>query len=251
MTSMTALPIRRPEAPVGPTTGDHVRTVVRGIGELFITLGALLLLLCVYQLWWTNVESAAATSVERDQIVQQWAKGPAVVLPLATGATKPVAKPAYGSGFALLYIPRLKDKVWGLPIIEGVGLDVLAKGAGHYPEAAMPGQVGNFAIAAHRATHNEPFRNIDDLRVGDKVYVQTRTAWFTYVLNRTKIVKPTARWVIQPVPGRPNATPTEKLITLTTCNPRWASYERFIWWGTMSATQPASAGAPDGITGTA
>ena len=48
----------------------------------------------------------------------------------------------------------------------------------------MPGEVGNFAVAAHRSTHDEPFANIDDLRVGDKVYVQTREAWYTYTLQK-------------------------------------------------------------------
>ncbi len=227
--------------------GDWLRLVVRTLGELFITLGALLLLLCVYQLWWTNVESAAATQAEQDQIVEQWAQP----RPPSAATVPPIVEPVAGKGFALLYIPRLRDKVWGLPVIEGVGLDVLARGAGHYPGTALPGQVGNFALAAHRATHNEPFRDIDRLRKGDKVYVQTKWAWYTYALDKDKIVQPTDVWVIDPVPGTPGARPTENVITLTTCNPRWASYERWIWWGHQTGVQPVSKGPPDGITGTA
>ncbi len=234
---------------VSPPTTERprigvVRGTVRTVGELLVTAGVLALLLVVYQLWWTNVQSAHATQVEQDQIVQQWRAADPVP------AKRPKAvKPVAGKGFALLYIPRLKDKVWGLPVIEGVGLDVLAKGAGHYPGTAVPGAVGNFALAAHRATNNEPFADIDRLQAGDKVYVQTATGWYTYVLDRDKIVQPTDTWVIDPVPGKPGATPTQALITLTTCNPRWASYERWIWWGHLTHTRAASEGPPDRISG--
>lgn len=220
--------------------GHGVRVGVRTVGEVLLTLGLVLLLLCVYQLWWTNVESAAATQREQQAIVQEWEQ--------ETPAAAPKI-PKIGKGFALLYIPRLRDKVWGLPVIQGIGLDVLAKGAGHYPRTALPGEIGNFALAAHRATHNEPFRDIDRLRVGDKVYVQTDVTWYTYVLDKDKIVKPTDVWVIDPVPGKPGVEPTDRLLTLTTCNPRWASYERWIWWGHQVGERPVSEGPPDKLEG--
>ena len=44
-----------------------------------------------------------------------------------------------------------------VPVVEGVGCDDLARGVGHYPETARPGEVGNFAVAGHRATNGEPF----------------------------------------------------------------------------------------------
>ncbi len=233
--------------PTDPLPGDRARRAVGVVGEVFITFGVLLLLLCVYQLWWTNVQSAKATEVARDLISQDFVPTAGAAAP-AKG-TKPAAipRPTYAKGFALLYIPQINDKVWRLPIIQGVGLDVLAEGAGHYPNTALPGQIGNFALAAHRATHNEPFRDIDALKPGDKVYVETKTGWYTYVLDKYKIVKPTDTWVIDPVPGKPNATPTIAQITLTTCNPRWASYERWIWWGHLTGTALKSAGPPDGI----
>ena len=116
--------------------------------------------------------------------------------------------PAYGTGFALLYIPRLRDKVWGLPIHQGTSKAILAQGAGHYRGTAMPGQVGNFAIAAHRSTHDEPFANFPDLQAGDKVYVQTRTQWYVYTLSKDDPnLSPTDVWVVDPVPGKPGRDP--------------------------------------------
>jgi sortase A len=227
-----------------------VRTVIRGTGEVFITLGVLLLLMCAYQLWWTNVESAAAISASRDDIVKSWRQTPTPEPSGAAASAQPV--PAYGTGFALLYIPRLRDKVWGLPIHQGTSKAILAQGAGHYRGTAMPGQVGNFAIAAHRSTHDEPFANFPDLQAGDKVYVQTRTQWFVYTLAKDDPnLSPTDVWVVDPVPGKPGATPTQKLITMTTCTPRYGSTGRWAWWGVLSATSPSTAPPPDGITGTA
>jgi sortase A len=234
---------------------DPVRSVVRGTGEVLITLGVLLLLMCVYQLWWTNLESAQAITASRDEIVAGWRQTPAPT-PSKTGTASaaPVAQPApaYGTGFALLYIPRLKDKVWGLPIHQGVGKDVLAQGAGHYRTTAMPGEIGNFAIAAHRSTHDEPFANFPDLQAGDKVYVQTRTEWFVYTLTKDDPnLSPTDVWVILPVPGKPGASPTQRLLTMTTCTPRYGSTGRWAWWGTLTATSPTTSAPPDGLTGTA
>jgi sortase A len=235
-------------AALRPERRDTVRTTVRGTGEVFITLGVLLLLLCAYQLWWTNIESAQAISAGRDDIITSWHQ------PAQTGTGTPSAQPTpdYGTGFALLYIPRLRDKVWGLPIHQGVGKDVLAQGAGHYRATAMPGQVGNFAIAAHRSTHDEPFANFPDLKAGDKVYVQTRTEWFVYTLTKDDPnLRPSDVWVVEPVPGKPGATPTQKLMTMTTCTPRYGSTGRWAWWASLTATSPTADPPPDGITGTA
>jgi len=110
----------------------------------------------------------------------------------------------------------------------------------HYKGTALPGQVGNFAVAGHRATHGQPFANLDQLRIGDLIIVETQDAVYTYVVdydpNRT-IVLPTAVWVLEPVPGHPTVTPTRALITLTTCNPRWNSSHRMIVFGHLVSTR--------------
>ncbi len=48
-------------------------------------------------------------------------------------------------------------------VIEGVGVDDLKNGPGHYPDTPLPGQKGNAAIAGHRSTYGAPFANVDDL----------------------------------------------------------------------------------------
>ena len=41
----------------------------------------------------------------------------------------------------------------------------------------------------------------------------------------------------RPVPGHPEATPTQALLTLTTCNPRWNSSHRMIVFGHLVSTR--------------
>jgi sortase A len=144
-----------------------------------------------------------------------------------------------------MVIPRLGDS-WVSPVLEGVGDRSLTRGLGHYPRTALPGEIGNFSVAGHRATNGEPFARLDRVVKGDHVYVQTGTAWHDYVVDRTAIVAPTEVGVVLPVPNSPGAEPRERRMTLTTCHPRWGSTQRLIVFTTLAATTPASAGPPAG-----
>jgi sortase A len=233
-----------PQAPTLAHRPSRVWSAVGVVGELLITLGALLLLFVAYQLWWTNVVSARESQAVASDLRQHWEQPE----PQQTTTSPAPPQSDFTQAFAFMYIPRLKDKVWALPILGSVTLNDLARGLGHYPESAKPGEKGNFAVAGHRATHGEPLRDIPQVRAGDDVYVETRDVWYVYRLTTTKIVKPNETWVVDPVPGHPGAKPTNRLITLTTCNPRWASYERWIWWGEQIDKIDKSTGdVPDAI----
>lgn len=200
-------------------------------GEILMTIGVLLLLLVVYDLWWTNIIAQRAADSQVQQLTQTWqqieADGDAPDEP------EPVVTKS-GESFARVYIPRLRDKVWGLPLVEGVTEEDLAKGLAHFPDSELPGELGNFAIAGHRATNGEPFAYIDRLQPGDEVIVETETGWYVYKLKRDQITTPYDAWVVDPVPGKPLDTkPTKAQITLFTCNPRWGSTERWVWWGDL------------------
>jgi sortase A len=148
--------------------------------------------------------------------------------------------PKKGEAFALITIPRLGEKVNSLPVIEGIDQSDLAKGVGHYPGTALPGEIGNFAVAGHRATHGEPFAKFEELRSGDQVLVETATATYVYELTEDTMVKPKGTWVIDDVPGEPAAIPTQRLLTLTSCEPRWNATKRWIWWGVLVEKLPKS-----------
>ncbi|MFX8907022.1 sortase, partial [Acinetobacter baumannii] len=77
-------------------------------------------------------------------------------------------------------------------------------GIGHYPDSAMPGEVGNFALAAHRTTFGKPFNRIADLRAGDAIVVETPDGWYTYRFRTLEYVKPNAVDVLLDVPQKPD-----------------------------------------------
>lgn len=214
-------------------------------GELLITCGVVALLFCAYQLWWTNIAASAVTNSLVTSIEHGFDGAQPTPVPTANEPAPPAV--VDGQGFALMYIPRLKQSVWGAPIVQGVTLDDLKGAIGHYPQSQLPGQLGNFALAAHRATNGELFRDIDQLIAGDLVYVQTDQQWFTYRLTKDKIVDPTDVGVVLAVPNQPGVAPTQKLITLTTCNPRWASTQRWVWWGILESARPRADGPPPGL----
>jgi sortase A len=217
---------------------NALRIATRTLGELMITAGLVLLLFCVYQLVWTNVEAHRQQSKVSDSIRQLWQRQQGI------GGSAVTVRPfREGEGFAFLHVPAMGRR-FTVPVVQGVSLPDLTRGVGHYPKTALPGRVGNFAVAGHRATNGEPFAHLDKVHRGDAVVVETRSTWFTYVVDRVRIVRPTDVWVIDPVPGRTGVTPTRRLLTLTTCNPRWASTQRLIVFGHLQSQQPRADGRP-------
>lgn len=210
---------------------------VRGVGELMITLGVVMLLLVVYQLFWTNLQSHREQQQVTKELRNAWAAPPKEKKP----------KPVPGDAIGVMYFERL-GRHWVKPIVEGVDLPDLAKGIGHFPKNALPGEVGNFAVAAHRATHGEPFKDLDSVKKGDRVVVETRDRWYVYVVDTDfRLVSPNNGSVILPVPEHPGVKPTEKLLTLVTCNPRWGSTTRLIYFGHLESSSAKNGKYPPAL----
>ncbi|MEU6341300.1 class E sortase [Streptomyces sp. NPDC046977] len=215
----------------------------RVVGEVFITFGVLMLLFVTYQLWWTNVLAHQQAGGAANNLQKQW-EGEKTT-PRDPGAFSP------GQGFAIMYIPKLDVKA---PIAEGTDKHkVLDKGMiGHYDgqlETAMPwDKQGNFALAAHRNTHGEPFRYINKLVDGDKVVVETESTYYTYeVTSMLASTPPSNTSVIKPVPNGSGFTKPGRYITLTTCTPEFTSEFRLIVWGKMVEERPRAKGKPDAL----
>jgi len=105
-------------------------------------------------------------------------------------------------------------------IYEGITLTTLDHGPGHWPGTAMPGQPGNVVIAGHRVSHDHPFRNIDQLVVGDDVILTTADGRFDYKVTGTDIVYPDALWIV-------NQTP-DYTATLFACHPAGSTRQRIV-----------------------
>ncbi|MEI8407244.1 MULTISPECIES: class E sortase [unclassified Kribbella] len=199
-----------------------MRGVARGLGIVLLVAGVGLLGWVGWQYFGTGITSNQKMGEAEDALREQWKKP----VPAETA-------PSTGTPIVLLRIPKF-GKDWEKPVLEGVGKDDLARGIGHYPQTQMPGRPGNFAIAGHRVTHGSPFRKLLELRKGDQVIVETGDAVYTYELDgspRDLTVKPTDNWVLEPVPGKTQETPTKSIITLTTCQDLFRSPDRSVAFG--------------------
>ncbi|WP_022887550.1 class E sortase [Glaciibacter superstes] len=233
-------------------------TVVGVLGELLITGGVLVLLFLGWQLWWNdmilaNSQTEAATEISQDWIEEdRAARGDDEPPPDPANYGDPVVAvaPAEDDPFAVLYVPRFPEG-YHRTIAEGTSMDVLNSevlGIGHYPGTQMPGEVGNFAVAAHRSAYGGGMNRINELQVGDAIYVQTADGYYTYRFRDLHYVQPSAVEVIAPVPNVSGVAPTDRIITLTSCNPLLSTAERIIAYGVFESWQPTAAGPPAELT---
>jgi sortase A len=235
---------------------EPVRVVVRTLGELSITLGVLLLLFVTWQLWWTDVEADREQGRLTQALEREWLAEAGVsdveAAPVPSEPAESTAPPPPpqtpvpelpGEAFAILRVPAFGAD-YAKPVLAGTSVSVLREGVGHYDGSTAPGEVGNFALAGHRTTYGAPFYSINVLDPGDPLVVQTADGYYTYRVTSSEIVSPAQTEVVAPVPGQPGVAPTEAMITLTSCHPRYSARQRYIVHGVFDSYQPLEAGPP-------
>lgn len=237
---------------------DSALSVALGvIGELLITAAVICGLYIVWQLWWTGVQSER-TQAETRQAVSWTQPGgadgegtTAVAQPQAGDPPTQVQSVSYGDLMAELYVPRFGSN-WHRNIVEGTDATQLARhGLGHYQNSAMPGDLGNFAVAGHRSGYGEPLVDVDRLEEGDPIIVRTQDYWYVYRYTGYKITVPTDTDVVAPNPENPGGEPVKRMITLTTCEPKYSyATKRWISWGELEYWAKVSDGAPKELTST-
>ena len=125
---------------------------------------------------------------------------------------------AEGDSLTRLKIPSLNVDV---VVVEGTTVSALRAGAGHYRDSPLPCELGNVAIAGHRTTYGKPFNQIDLMKPGDTIILETPVGSCTYSVNKDPfIVEPTDFSVVAPT-----STGT---LTLTTCHPKNSAAQRLI-----------------------
>jgi len=231
-----------------------VRRAIAGIGRTLVTLGLLILLFVVYQLWGTGIFTARAQERLKRDFKQQIAQIDEndTVGPVPTTVKKPAKKPtgttavttttvkyskpvgflptpADGELEGVITIPKIGAKFY---YVEGTSRDDLKKGPGHYPGTPLPGTVGNAAIAGHRTTYLHPFADIDKLVPGDDIIIQTLAGTtFDYQMFQQLTVKPDALWVVANTP--------DAELTLTACTPKGSASHRLVVKAKLVASKSA------------
>ncbi len=251
-----------------------------GIGRFFITTGIVVLLFVGYQLWGTGLQEASAQNSLGDDFdsllndveidfptittttsttvapVETTAAPDTTTTTTTTipaaGGTIPVADQELaealfregGEAVARIEIPNIEvSKV----VVEGVQVEDLRNGPGHYRATVFPGQEGNSGIAGHRTTYGAPFNRIDELLPGTEFTVTTVQGEHTYrVMSAAEafgdeirgslgpdfvlpdnadevghiIVPPSATWVLGDF--------GDNRLTLTACHPKFSARLRII-----------------------
>ena len=196
------------------------RKAIRGAGKALISIGLLLFLFVAYQLWGTGLaEARGQKNLEKKFQTRMLTSVPTIPPPSGGTATTTTIPPIdLGDSVAMIEMPTISVKKF---VIEGVGVEDLKVGPGHYPGTPLPGEKGNAAIAGHRTTYGAPFNKLDELNAGDPIYVTTAAGRFQYDVSETMQVDPEdGVWVLDP-------TPDDRL-TLTTCHPKFSAAERLI-----------------------
>lgn len=201
------------------TTKPWPRRLLRLLGTALVLAGVAGLAVAGYQLVWTSRSTGEAQHALQRELTPELARD-------RSGAARPTA-PDVGDPVALIRIPRLGTD-WRFVVVEGAAKDQLAKGPGHIPGTALPGQVGNVGIAGHRVTHAHPFYDLDQLRPGDRVVLRTTDGRFTYTVTGSRVVAPTEVSVLDARPG-------QRLLTLTTCHPRYSARQRLVVQATLAS----------------
>jgi sortase A len=226
------------------TSVNGLRWAVRSVGELLITLGLLLLLFVAWQLWWTDVTANREQALTINTLEKRFGEVPS---PRPTKTVAPakaeLTKVPFGEAFAIMRIPRL-GAGYARPVLQGTDHDTLTKGIAHYSGTALPGQLGNFAVAGHRTTYGRPFSDVDLLKKGDVVVVETKASYFVYAVQRHVIVTPDRVEVIAPVPQKPGARPRQAWMTMTACHPRFSASQRYVVFAKLVKRIPRASGLP-------
>jgi sortase A len=211
-------------------------TVLRTLGKFLISVGVGVLLFVAWTLWGTGL---AASRAQEGLEAEFNAAG---TIGVSQEGDEPIDvpdsfKPAPGDPVFRMRMPKID---FTQMVVEGVSTDHLKKGPGHYPDCrrgfdkplcteakeVWPGELGRVIVSGHRTTYGAPFWDLNRMREGDEIRLETRWGDFTYEVTRAEVVPPNARDIANPDSKKPE-------LVLTTCNPRFSASERLVVFAEM------------------
>jgi len=97
-------------------------------------------------------------------------------------------------------------------VVSGLDDKALARGPGHDPQSALPGEAGNCVIAGHRNVYGSWFYRVDALWAGSLIQLQTPDETHNYQVLSVQTVSESDYSVL-----KPPADPNTMRLTLITC----------------------------------
>jgi sortase A len=247
MSDTEAPPLPPEPAPPAPRR-RRGRGVLRALSTALIVAGALLLADASATLLWQEPLSSLYAHVRQGKLEHRLEQLDAVQpTPVERRALAKLPDPKRKLAFSARAFDRRTDE--GDPLgriaiprigasavfVEGTAAGDLRNGPGHYPGTPLPGEHGTVGIAGHRTTYGAWFRKIDKLRPNDTITLTLPYGRFTYRVERTRIVPPTALWVTQRVSY-------DRLI-LSACHPLYSAAKRIVVFARLTGAQPRGAAA--------
>lgn len=200
--------------------GNHIRRLLRWAAWLGVAVSVAV---GGYAAWrYFDPLAAARQSAARVELRQDWQAGRVAVVP--------------GRPFALMRIPRLWGPEGAFTVLEGVTDRSLSIGPAHFSGTALPGEVGNFAVAGHTVGGGDPFLHLSTLRTGDEIVIDMRDEEDVYTVSRAPfVVKADNVGILAPVPDLPGGIPAVARITIVSCVwPEHADDSREVVEGTLT-----------------
>lgn len=140
-----------------------------------------------------------------------------------------------GETMGSLEIPKINVD---LPIYHGASDDVLRDGIGHLGNSSLPvgGADTHAILTAHRGLPSSKlFRELDQIKIGDKFFVHTLDETLAYQVDDIKIVLPNETGELVIEDGR-------DLVTLVTCDPYMINTHRMLVRGERIPYDPDEEG---------
>ena len=217
--------------------------MLRFVGAVLAMSGVLLLLDVGVTLLWQEPVSAVLAARDQNTLVRELgqesqrfrqsvnaasAQGPRARQAPARAAREFAARLRTGDAFGRVAMPTL-DRSY--VVAEGTDTETLRTGPGHYTGTGLPGMRRTVALAGHRTTYLAPFAEIDELERGDPIVLTMPYGRFTYRVESSRVVDPSAIWVTKRGSDR---------LVLTSCHPPFSAAERIVVFARLAV--PASAG---------
>jgi len=222
-----------------------MRRLVRDLSSVLIITGVLLLLDVAVTIAWQEPVTAVIALVQRSELNTRFLSFRAVPLSpsertaltslsnlparIAFLARREARRVPTGAAIGVIEIPRIGVRD---DIVEGTDAASLERGPGHYPSTAFPGLGETVAIAGHRTTYLEPFRNINELERGDRIAIDMPYADFTYAVQFQRVVSPDAWWITRNVGY-------ERLV-LSACTPLYSAAQRLVVFARLVRVRPTA-----------
>jgi sortase A len=225
-------------------TTVRARRLLRSLSTVLLVAGAVLLLDVGLTLVWKEPVTAVLGRLHQDALGDDLGElrraGPTAAerraLDRLAGDRRRVAflarslrrRTKEGDAVGRIRIPRAKANY---VVVKGTAGPDLRKGPGLYEQTPFPGVPGTVAMAGHRTTYLAPFRRLDRLRPDDPITVEMPYATFTYRVERTRIVRPDALWVLRRV--------RHDRLVLSACHPLFSAAKRIVVFAKLVRMTPA------------